>query len=391
MEFIVSNQSCVNSHAEDENLQNTVIEQYLSENLDALSTAGFDEGGQTRGSIEFLRTRFADIREKFIAFCRENASKFRAEIERRLAEYRSIIEELTMKENELRANIDTLEEELNLNKHNLSLSRSRNFFIQDLVVLLFNIISVAALGFWCAFFYSNAFSLWQATPESLVGTDGSLVLFQIANMDTEHGLLFFAVPLAVAVMVGIIHQSTSKWLKFGIPLSFVVMDLLFSITIEDHLVEAYNTIGVSYDFSWMNVTLITFFGMIPSLILGLLLLNLKKNLIFDKTNSNRAECLVLEERCDKLKNEISELYKHLSLVTGEKRKLEEKTNSLQQSNVNTLWYYSQPLKCLYNSYFKGWLQYLSARPNNEAAEAGGPNYEEQSRQVLKDFLEKAVA
>lgn len=385
---VIMNQSDVNSCVRSENpiiSKEISNQQYLTENKTKLTLAGYEESGETHGSLDYLRTRLSNIRDMYITWCYEQGTKFKADIENRISDYHSLIEKLGAKENVLSDRMADTEEQLAIKKELLTLSRSRSFFVQDLVVLLLNMLAIAGLTYWVAYFYGNCFMLWGATPDSLVDNEGQLSLFTMDHM--EMGIHFFAVPLAVAVAVGILDRSNSKWLRIGIPVAYMACDFLFSLAIEGKLVEAYNNLGENYSFSWLNVGLITFMGLTPSLILGMLLLNFKKALVFDRTNQKRAECLTLEEQCDVLKEKLSDLHGELCHVKGEKKALEEETNNLEKRNISTLWYSAHCLSSLYNSYYSGWISYLSGRPDNEDTSMSSHNLAHESRLILDEFLQ----
>lgn len=385
---LMMNQSGVNSHVQNEKLneKEDANLQYLTENVEKLKVAGYEECGKSLGSLEYLRTRLSNIRDKYYAWCEDQDMRFKTDIENRVIIYRSLIEKLNGQEKVLIEKIAETEKQLATQKELLTINHNRSFFIQDLWVLLLNFAAVACLAIWLAFFYSNCFAIWCcANPDTLLDEEGNLALFTMAHM--QDGILFFAVPLAVAVVVGIIDNSKTRWIRFGIPAAYAVCDFLFSLAIEGALVEAYTNLGEDYAFSWLNVGLITFMGLIPSLILGILLLNLKKSLVFDITNHKRAECLTLEDQCTRLMEKLSDLNEELEQIKAERKSLEEQTNSLEKRNVGTLWYSGSCLTALYNSFYSGWITYLSGRPNSEATDVNSMDLAHQSRVILDEFLD----
>ncbi len=388
---IMINKEGMSTHAEEAKSLVTKKEvankQYLDDNEEKLAQAGYEEGGQMLGATSYLRSRLDKIRGNYLSWCDKLSNLFKDEMMERASRYRSIAEEQRAREQELERQAADIEAELTVAKQQLSLSRSRNYALQDILVLLFNLLAVAGLGFWLAYFYANVYVLWQASPEELYVND-SLVLFRLENM--SKGIFFFAVPLAVAITVAIIDRAKSRWLPIMIVALFVVMDGLFSVIIETHLVEARSCTDTPYAFSWANVVIITFFGMIPSLILGKLLGCLKENVIFDTLNRKRAECQALEEKCAKLSERLLAIRQEKGQVHAEIGRVEGICMKIKEQNISSLWYSGHVLRTLYNAYYGGWLKYLSGRTDSANTTKNG-DLEGESQQVLKEYLMELAA
>lgn len=381
------NQNGVNVRVESPKTKDEANKQYLADHADHLQLQGFQDAGKVCGSTDYLRTQLDVIRKKYHSWCAEQAELFKEEIMKRQGAYQRLVSEYAAKERALLARAEAVSEKKATLQKQLVYAQGRSFLVQDLLVLLLNMAAVAALGFWLVYFYANAYVLWQVVPTELLDDAGNLVLFRMGNL--PRGWFLSAVPLAVAVALGMLIRPEQKWLRLLVSLLFVVLDATFSILIEEKLVAAYYTMGVDYVFDWKNVLLITFFGMVPSFVMAFLLGSLKQNVLFDRKNAARAENRVLEDQLKAVSEDLAKLNEEVADCAAKRKELEVDLGYLEKSNISALWYSGNVEDSLFNSYFLGWARFLGAMPN--VSTVNNSELLAQGREVLDEFLQRRAA
>ena len=361
-------------------------EQYMSSHVDELNKKGFEDAGSSHASSDSLRTGLGKVKNDYLAWCAKSSKLYKESMSRREGSYRRLVSEYLNKEQAMKQQEEELEQQITDLKSQLDYTKGRNFMAQDLLKLLFNSTAIVILAFWLVYFYSSAFQLWQAAPMDLVDEEGNIILFSLKNI--QYGWRFSMVPLSVAVAIGLFMKRNTP-MRIGTSVGFAVMDLLFSIIIEQHLVATHDYLGISYSFSWLNVGLILFYGLIPSFVLAFFISRIDESVMFDGHNTGRAESKVLEDKIATLSEEKSTVHNNLGRVVGERVELETDLNRLMKDDITSLWFSGWVLDGLVNAYYQGWLRYVNARPDLSGDSVTSQEILISCKKVLDEFKSAA--